>query len=208
MRNRSVTGKPQEDIIDTNSSSASVKVVRIKTQAEMGNRCLNCACICEKASLLKNCGAGMGISNCQSASRSSTGIDPQTGGASDQKRRRLSNLSVKTPSRNIEVIAVSDDDEDSTTIEWETSSSKEDLQVLDQRIRNRKVARQYQDKDKEIHSRIFENSSTKRFKQGGVSTPRNTRKDITKVGGSSVYARFKEGGVYTSRNTGKSRRFF
>ena len=77
------------------------------------------------------------------------------------------------------------------------------MQILDQRIRNRKVARQYQDKDNEIHTRIFENSSAKRFKQGGISTPRNTRKDITKVGGSSVYARFKQGGVSTSRNTFK-----
>jgi len=130
-------------------------------------------------------------------------FEPQTGGASDQKRRRLSNLSDKTPSRKMKVIKMSDDDEDSTTVEWETSSSEEDVQVLDQRIRNRKVARKYQDKDNENYTRIFENSSTKRFKQDGISTPRNTPKDITKVGGSSVYARFKQGGVSTSRNTCK-----
>ena len=201
MRNKSVAGKPQDNILDTNSSSASVKVVRIKTQVEMGNRCSNCSCVCEKVSSLQNCRARMAISYCQPASRSSTGIEPQAGGASDPKKRRLSNLSVKTPSRKIEVITVSDDDEDSTTIKWETSSSEEDVQVLDQRIRNRKVARQYQDKDKEIHTRIFKNSSTRRFKQGRVSTSRNTCKDITKVGGSSFYARFKQGGASTSRKT-------
>ena len=92
----------------------------------------------------------MGNSNCKSTS----------GSSNQQTRGRIGNLLA---SRKIEVITVSDDDEDSTTIEWETSSSEEDVQVLDQRIRNRKVARQYQDKDKEIHTRIFENSSTKRF---------------------------------------------
>ena len=102
----------------------------------MGNRCSNCSCVCEKVILLQHCRAGTGMSNSQPASRSSSGIEPQASGASDPKKRRLS----KTPSRKIEVITVSDDEEGSTTIEWETSS-EEDVQVLDQRIRNRKVAR-------------------------------------------------------------------
>ena len=97
-------------------------------------------------------------------------MEPQAGGASDPKKRRLS----KTPSRKIEVITVSDDEDDSSTIEWESSSSEEDVQILDQRIRNRKVARYYHHKDKAIHTRIFTNSSTRtstgssyaRFKQG------------------------------------------
>ena len=68
------------------------------------------------------------------------------------------------------------------------------------------MARQYQDKDKAINTRIFRTStgsSYARFKQGGVATSRNTCKEITKVGGSSSYARFKQGGASTSSNTGK-----
>ena len=106
-----------------NSSSASVKVVKIITPVEMGNNCSNCSCVCEKVSLLQHCQARAGTSSNQSTSK-----------PSDPKKSRLGG----TPSRKIEVITIesSDDDDDNTTIEWESSSSEEDVQILDQRIRN------------------------------------------------------------------------
>ena len=85
----------------------------------------------------------------------STRIKP----SDSSKKMRMSHVT--------EVITIdSSSDDDDTTVDWESSSSDDDIQILEQRIRSRKVARTYQDKDKvmpkttkSIHTRIYSNSS-------------------------------------------------
>ena len=120
------------------------------------------------------------------------------GSSNHQTRRRTGN---SLASRKIEVITLSDSDEDATTIDWDSSSSEDDIQVIEERIRKRASARQYHEKDKKIHSMIVENSSMKRFKNGGVSL-RSTG-NITKAVGLSVHDRFKKGRGTATKNTGK-----
>ena len=85
--------------------------------------------------------------------------------------------------RKIEVITLSDTDSDATTEEWASaSSSEDDIQVIEERMRKRSSARQYQEKDKPtgslVHSMIVE-SSLRRFRNGGV-TGKITRAVIQK----------------------------
>ena len=49
--------------------------------------------------------------------------------------------------RKIEVKTLSHSDEDATTIDWDSSSSEDDVQVIEERIRKRASARQYHEKD-------------------------------------------------------------
>ena len=107
-RNRAVIDQPQGDII----TSEAVKAVRI-----MGNRCSNCACACS----VLNCEAGTSTPSCKAT----------PGSSNHQTRRRTGN---SLASRKIEVITLSDSDEDATTVDWDSSSSEGDIQVIEESI--------------------------------------------------------------------------
>ena len=141
-RNRAVIDQPQGEI-------EAVKVVT------MGNRCsscTNCACAFNIACEIGRSTAGWKATH--GSSKSTADGKENMGPSKHQTRRRTGN---QVTQRKIEVITLSDtdSDEDATTEEWaRSSSSEDDIQVIEERIIKRSSARQYHEMDKPTGSLV------------------------------------------------------